>query len=262
MKKRKFKKKYRSKKRKPILENNIISGVLVFLCFLIFTAYFAVFHPKIQLNEVVIINDQYINKKVLTDFVTSKTYKKILFFNAHSMLIVDKKELKKELLEKMPIIKDVKITKKFPNIIELEIKERVPASIWCDKKIKNTCYYIDKEGVAFQRADFMGKNFFIAIKEIKDFIIGDTVLFKDEIQTILIIEESIKRSNLDIKYFHIHSKEKIEIILEEGWSLKVSHVNIDEELNNFHFIYETNRELIDGAEDYIDLRFKGRLIVK
>lgn len=262
MKRRKIKKKYRPKKRKPLFESNIISGLFLFLLFFLFILYFISFHPKVQLEKIIIINDKYVNKEVLTDFISSKTSKKIWFLKTNSMLLFSEKDLKKELLKQIPIIRDVEIKKIFPNILQLQIEERVPASIWCERKAKNTCYYIDKNGVAFQRAEFMGEKFFIVIKEKEEFIIGNTVLDNDEIETILTIREKMERFNFDISYYHIHSKEKIEIILEKGWRIKVRQATAKEELNEFYRIYESQREMFKEVENYIDLRFKDRVIIK
>lgn len=260
MKKNKIKKRHRIKKRKPIFENNIISGFFILLCCFFFLFYFIVFYPKFQLKEIIIENEKYINKEVLIDFIKLKINKKIYILNTQSLLRISEKELRKELLERMPIVKDVKIKKKFPATINLKIEERVPASIWCQEK--NSCYYIDKEGVAFQKAEFIGKNFFIAIKEKENFLIGDTVLDREEIEIILLIKKNLERFNLNILYFHIHSKEKIEVMFEDRWYILFSQRNIKEGLDDFQIIYERKEDVFDKKIEYIDLRFKDRGFVK
>ncbi len=262
MKNKKFKKKYRTKKRKPILENNIIAGFFVFVSFLLFFIYFVVFCSKFQLKEVIIENDQYINKEVLTEFIISKVDKEILFFNSQSIIIVNENSIKEELLEKIPIVRDVEIKRSFPDIMILKIKERIPASIWCEKREKSSCYYIDKDGVAFQRAESIGKNFFIAIKKKSDFIIGDTVLNKEDLEKIIIIKNNLKHHNFNVHYFHLHSKDKIEVVLDRGWSVFFTYKDTERELKNFSLLYSQTEECKSNNLKYIELRYGDRLFCK
>ncbi len=262
MRSKKFKKKYRTKKRKPILENNIIAGCFVFVSFLLFFIYFIVFYPKFQLKEVLIENNQYINKEVLTEFIISKVDKEILFSNSRSMILVNESNIKEELLQKIPIVRDVEIIRKFSNIMVLKIKERIPSSIWCEKNEKSSCYYIDKDGIAFQRAEAMGKNFFIAIKKKNDFIIGDNVLNKKDLEKIIIIKNNLKHHNFNINYFHLHSKDKIEVVLDHGWSVFLTYKNTEEELKNLSLMYSQTEECKSNNLKYIELRYRDRLFCK
>ncbi len=262
MKKRKFKKTYRVIKKKPLLENNIISSIIIAFCLFCFFVYFIIFYPKFQLEDIVIENDKYINQEAFTQFIANEANNKILYLSSNSMFLINKTELRKEILLKMPIIQDVKITKTFPNTLNFEIKERVPASIWCQKKEKSTCYYIDKAGVAFQKAEFMGKNFFIIIKDKEDLIIGDEVITKEDIEKITLIENTIKDFNFEVDYFKFHSKERFEVILVDGWSFLFTYENIEEELENLPVAYNQVDEKRRKELEYIDLRFKDRLFYK
>lgn len=46
-------------------------------------------------------------------------------------------------------IETIKITKEFPNILNIEVKEKNPALIWC----RQNCYLVNEKGVAFLPAD-------------------------------------------------------------------------------------------------------------
>ncbi len=262
MKKRNIKKRYKIKKKKPLLESTLIS---VFFCAFIVLAFFYIFfvhYSKFQLKEVVVSNEKYVTADALTDFTAREVKNKIFLFENKSMFLVNEKKLNQEILSRIPVIKSTEIKKKFPNILEINIEERNPFSIWCNEKNKNECYHIDKEGVAFQKATYVKDSFFIAVKKIDDFSLGSKVFSQEEVKYFLEIKENIKRINLTPYYFYVHSSQRLDLKLQEGWSIRFSFTDISYQLNRLLIIIDQiSKEQKDNLS-YIDLRFGDRVYVK
>ena len=58
------------------------------------------------------------------------------------------------LLKSFPQIEKLSLSRDFPNVLTLEVKEREPFAVWCkDWDQKQDCSWIDKKGVSFRGYD-------------------------------------------------------------------------------------------------------------
>ena len=95
--------------------------------------------------------------------------------NGTYLLVVPKKsiffypraKIRRDILDELTRIYDVNIKREGFNAIAVDIKERIPFSLWCGKEIEvsendsNKCYFMDKESFIFAESpDFTGNVFF------------------------------------------------------------------------------------------------------
>ncbi len=253
-----LKKRYRVVKKKPVLENNVTAGTLALLLLLLFFYYFIVFYPKFQLQDVVTFSDRDIDHDSVTGFVTAHSTKKYFPKRTLSMFLINRRELERELAIRMPVIKNVNVVKVFPDIITVTVKERVPVAVWCYGKNTDRCLYIDSNGVAFQKARHYSSSFFTAINITDAPHLGSVVISPDDINILFFIKSVLEEENFTVRYFHIESKDKIDVYVNEGWRIIISLDNTERQLENLIAVYDTIRNKRSSLK-YIDLRFGDRV---
>ena len=141
---RRYRKSLRVKRKKPIYKNGVfwitiffflVSGGIFYLLFL---------SPFFQIREIKISGAASSNEKVSSEQILSqvqaKIEQKLLFFTTRSIILVNLKQIKKEILEKFPQIAEVYFKIKFPAILELEIEERKPFAIF---NFEENYFFID-----------------------------------------------------------------------------------------------------------------------
>ncbi len=260
-KKRALRKKHRIKKKKPLLENNIVGGFFLFVLFLCGAFYFFTFYPLFQTESIVIKNAKNLKEEALFDFVEQRINKDFPLFSSRSILLISSEKTRRELLRKTSVIEDVKINKVFPATIEIEIKERDPFAVWCGAADKKSCYYLNKEGIVFQKADAIPRKLPLFIKE-KEVTLGEVIVDNSFLQTLSLAERELLRSGVVVNYSRIPTAKTIVMHVDEGWKIHFSLDNIDKELANFPLVVkEIDRERRKNL-DYIDLRFGDRIFYK
>jgi cell division septal protein FtsQ len=260
-KKKSLRKKQRIRKRKSFFENDIIYGLTVFLFFTFISFYFFVFNPFFQINSIEIYNSTNINEDSLHRYVEKKVAKENFLFTSRSIFFVSEKNIREDILSQTSIIKDISIEKIFPSKIKLILEEREPIAVWCKKKNMEFCFYIDKEGIAFQKIKNTEKMLLPIIME-KEFVLGEKVIEEDFLKNIFFLRNELHKLNIEIRYFNLSKKNTIEVSLKDSWDVLFSLNNYKEEVKNLKFILEKmNQENIKKL-NYIDLRFGDRIYYK
>ncbi len=99
------------------------------------------------------------------EILSEKSYNYIL---KNNFFILNNEEIKSRLSEKFTEIDSIEVKKILPDKIEIDIKEKNPALIWC----RNECYFVNEEGIAFAPANEeelinSDKHFIKIIEEVK-----------------------------------------------------------------------------------------------
>ena len=248
-------KKPTKKKKKPLLQNN-------FFAFLFFLSFFAIgyiylffFYPFFDVKSVVVEKN---TEKGVSKEDLSSEIKKLTTENIFS---VDKKEVIKKIKKSDPVAKQIVVTKKFPSEIVIEVEGRRPFFVLC-KKNKEDCFYVDEEGVVFQRID-KKKNFLTTVTE-KKFKIGDKAVKKEGIKTLFLIKREINKiEGLELDHLDITDYKKIKAFISDK-ELKIFFSLKDHKrgVENLKVIMsEIEKEKFKDL-NYIDLRFGDRVFYK
>jgi cell division septal protein FtsQ len=256
---KRIRKKHCAKKKKCVFENNIIFGIIVFFSFSIGTFYFLFFHPYFQINSIRIDNSFTIDKEELSHYFNEITRQNVLAFSSKSIIPLSSKKMRSKVLSQTSVIKDIEIRKVFPSQLSINLIERAPVAIFCKSNQKEKCYYIDDEGIIFQKTT--NKEKLTIVKE-SNFLVGDRLIEAEDLEKLFYIRNELQKENLSTNYFDLSKENSIEVFLKEGWSILFSKNNHSQELKNLHLVLEKFSLKEKNKIKYIDLRFGDRVYYK
>ncbi len=133
----------RTENYKPEKKNSQVNySQILFIttCLLIVLLIYLLFYSKIfSINNIDLIGDY---NQSTVEYVQSLNGKNIFLFGS--------RKIKKDIKDKLPIVKDVKVVVGFPNTLKIFLKERDSEFIWESQGEK---YLVDKEGIVFAKTD-------------------------------------------------------------------------------------------------------------
>ncbi len=262
MKKKSLRKKHRIKKKKPITENTFFSGVLFFLFIFLIGVYFFVFYPLFQIESVTVENLETIDKEAVENFVKKRTENKILFLSTRSTFLISGKRISEELLKDLPTIGNVVTRRTFPDGLNVEIIERRPMAFWCKEKNREKCFFIDSEGVAFQRTDKLTTARPILVKG-EDPGRYNQVVTKDTLSLLFLIHKTVSKKNAEVSFFRMTSDDYVAAHTNEGFEIYFTLTDTEKELENLKIILGKKLGEKERKDlKYIDLRFGDRVYYK
>lgn len=254
---------YKLKRKKSIFKSRFF---WIFVLILILSGaflYFLFLSPFFQIKEFRISGNQKITTENLQQLIEEKINKRMLFFNSKSIFLFGSKEINNSLLERFPEISQINLKRKLPDILIVEIKERMPIAVWCNGE----CFYIDKEGIIFERGPLELENELIirsGIGEMKTDL-GEKILDKKYIETILKIQKELKENiKMKIAEFIVLKEGRLNVKTSEGWEIYFDiDGDIAEQISNLIIVLEEkiSPEVRRNLE-YIDLRFENRIYFK
>ncbi len=260
-KKKTLRKKHRVKRKKPLLENNLMYGSFLFFSLFCAAIYFFLFFPLFQTQSITVENTKNLNENALIEYIDERLNKKILFLNSRSIFLFSENAMRNDILKKTSVIKDVSIKKFFPAEIEVKIKEREPYAVWCNSADTMSCFYLDQQGVVFQKVERIPKNFIVFIREEKAFP-GKKILEKSCLSSISLVKKELSRMDIEARYFRLPTEKTFEVFTGEGWKIYFSSGNIESEIANLKLIIEKISKEKRNDLRYIDLRFGDRVYYK
>lgn len=144
--------------------------------------YVVFFFSYFQIKEIKISGNQKVETGAVTNLV-----------RARSIFLVNSKKITDDILSSFPQIAEVKIDRKFPDRLNLTMREREAVANFCDN---DRCFLIDKEGIIFE--SISGGSQLIKILaetgSLQDFNLGENILEENIISLILEIEKKIKEN--------------------------------------------------------------------
>ena len=284
--KHKYKKSYRTKKKKSIFR--IFRSKFFWLGFLILMLlggifYFFLFSSFFQIKGIEISNNQKVTAKEIENIINQEVNKKIFFVIPKNILLINFKNIDQAILEKFLVIDKVILNRKFPDIIIANIEERTSVGVWCkpivdfqegdsDEENKekvvlvrnSDCFNLDNKGVIFEQG--REETAELVIKSEKEIFLGEKVIEEDYLGIILEIKETLKGdSQIDIKEFFIPNEEEKLIVKTFGnWEVYFNPAeNISDQIFNLKLVLKEKIPLEKtGNLEYIDLRFGSRVYFK
>jgi len=249
VKKYRYKKSFRTKKKRQILKNKFFwfgfSALIVFLGCL----YLFLFSPVFQIKEIQVSG---IEKKSL-EKIPPEEIRGIILKNTNNIFLLNLGSLSKTILEKYPKIANINFKRKLPGSLTVQIEERKPAVLLSRK---GDYFLVDKEGVAFEKISAIPPEMLVV--KIKEFDSPPSIDQMDEILKI--------KSNeiIAIKEILLVSNSRFNAKTQEGWEIYFNpKENLDWQLTELALVLKQKIPPNERKNlEYIDLRFNKVYIKK
>lgn len=225
----------------------------------------------LAINRVEINGIRELDRKNIQNVVDSKIEGEHLgLINKNNLLFISGKSMEKDLTERFVKIESVKIRKKFPNALIIEIRERESSIVLC---LSSDCYSIDKSGKAYSKLDCslpeISENKLVVLRDLSDksFNVGDLVFNVDYLDYIQKIEEKIILG-ADVymeKNYETPSRVSSDIrgATKEGWRIFFNeNIDLQKEIDMLRIVL--NEKIGDRRTDleYVDLRSDNKVYYK
>ena len=255
MRKRKFRKPYRIRRKKPILENRFFWLAIAVFVMAGIIFYFSLVSEFFQVQKIIITGEEKVSKQELKLLIERKIEKEILFFKTKSIFFVNIEEIREDILKNFPQIAEVEIGRGFPYSLNVIVIERLGVAKWCQQE---NCFLIDSEGVIFEEIAPE-----LDLTEIRNkqnhylLDLGEKVIEKEYLEKILKIQRRlIEELQIKIKEFIIFS-EGLSAKTSEDWEIYFNPKgDIDWQLTKLKAALEEKIPLKERKNlEYIELRF-------
>lgn len=196
----------RKKRNKKI---KIVAKTFLLLAIIIGGITFAMVSPIFNIKEIQVANNEHVNTETIISLSELKTEENIFRFNSSKTI---------QKMKENPYIKNAKIHRKFPSIIQIEVEER-EHSYSADFLGKYA--YLDKQGYILEIAeDNQQKTILQGITTPEEQVIEGKRLENEDLERledVIKIMNATKEYNLDtkVKSIDIHDKNEYSINLEE-----------------------------------------------
>jgi len=249
-----YRKPHQFKRKKIIFQSlNFWFALLAFALLLGFL-YFLLFSHFFQVEKVVVTNEKRVSKEELKSFVEGQLEKEVLFFPTKSIFLVNEREIEREALKAFPLIAKVEVKKSLPRTLNVIIVERLEKAVWCQT---TDCFLVDTEGIIFERSESKPGLVLIQNQGETNFNLGERVIEKDLLLTILEVGEKLSQSlKIEVaKVIVFPEYFKVETL--EGWLIHFNPAgDLDWQLTKLGAVLEEKipQERKKDLE-YIELRF-------
>jgi cell division septal protein FtsQ len=262
------------KPKKPFFKRRIFWYLILIFVILFITIYFVVFYSGFFVKNIIISGNEKVFSQELENVTLKKINKNLFgFWNwdiyTKSILLVNSKNINKEILEKFPIIEKIKIDKILPNSLILSITERKPVGVYCPSADleQTNCFLIDQNGIIFEDSPRFVSNLIMISQNMQseNILMGEEIINKNIIDAIIKIEKNIKDNfQINLTEAFLSNPLRLDIKTSENWKI---YFNLDFDINSQltklnlllrEQIFQEEREKIE----YIDLRFKDRAYYK
>ena len=247
----------------------LISILFFFIIWLVF------FSPFFRIQEPTIIGSEITDSEKIKNEIDQIIKKNVFFIlPGDNIIFVKPDKIEKVLIQKNPCFQNIKIEKRFPNILKIEISEKEGIIIWCRQE---NCFFVDKTGVAYADVSsielFIDENknqekMFVVQEEKKEKIeIGQKVASQNFIKFVLEISKELENFSR-LKIIALRTPESVSseiwITTSEGWQVifDTSRSARNQVANLTKFLNEKISEQERKNLEYIDLRVLGKIYYK
>lgn len=269
----------KERKKRISLRRKIFGGL--FFSLLAALIYFFVFSNIFWIKEIEVTdNGLYFSSSQVKEIAEKRINEKFWhFIPRKSIVLIPSQAIRKDVLEKYPEIKEVRIMRKLPHSLKIEIKERESIGLWCQaeeisiesekteeikKEIIENCSYIDNQGIIFRNSPSMTGSLILKIFDYqkKEAKIREQVIAPEIIDFIIKIKKELSDSlNIKILRFETISPEELRVVTNQGWQIYFNpSYSTEKQIINLKAVLE--EEIKDRTIEYIDLRIKDRIYYK
>lgn len=229
--------------------------------------YFLIFSYFFRIREVVVVGNSYIaSSSIVDEFWNIVSEKYFYLFRNDNINILRRAELKQKLMDKFSRIDSMDIKKDYPDKIIVNIKEKEAVEILCPGQLAK-CFYIDKNGIAFDEA--VNTEGFLIIKILDNrgynVELNKRALYPEFINFVGKIKDNFRdATDSSIKSFIlVHPSQREVTVLADNYKV-IFDVSVDTAKQLMVLKETMMKEIKDQKNklDYIDLRVEGRAYYK
>ncbi len=265
----------RSQNKKKIRKIKINHGIIFKILFVVFLGvviYSFIFSSFLEVSEIEINGLETLSQKNVEESAKNITNGKYIgFIPKNNILFIMRGNFSKKLTGEFKKIEEIKIKKKFPNKLIIEIEERSLVLTLCSQ---GNCFFVDKKGYAYAEVDFDSEevrqnNLVKLIDESeKPISEGDLVLRPSFVEFIFSIANEIRdKANVGITNEYRSKSliaEEVIVQTDKGWDIYLSsNFPIDKSARILKTILNKQISLKDANElEYIDLRSENKVFYR
>lgn len=244
----------------------IISGIL-FIVLVVFSIW-ALRHERFLINEVIVQNETSINDAVFESLVERETEGSYLFLiPKRNAFILPKEKIVDKTEAISPEIASVEVSVDDFRKVTVEIKDRVPYSIWCGlDSVNNNCFFADRKALIFEKSpNFSYDPFPVFAVHFKNDPLGKKFLEAATYQNILSFYDFLDGLELNPSRV-IVKNDSLSAELSTGSLIIFDPENLEKTAQNVKALLSPNelgREGFDfGQAEYVDLRYGNKVFWK
>ena len=218
-------------------------------------AYVLLLSPIFKIKEIKVSGNRAIGNEEIQDSLNNQT----------NLFLATENKLRGILISDFPRILSLEIHKNiFEKTISLEIVERKEAGIFC----RGECYYIDKDGVIFEKAPQTSGTLILAIKDnsAREVEIGKNALDKEFIGALINLREDLlNQLGLKVLDFILESEavKDLRVNTNEGWYILFDRSrDLKSQLQALILVLEEKIKSGRKNLEYVDLRIENRVYYK
>jgi cell division septal protein FtsQ len=155
------------KHRQRVVLEKILIGLLGFLA-IFFSAVYLSGLNSLNINNIEISGNKVVDTEAIKTIVKQQLAGKYLwFFPKTNILLYPENSIKNALQNKFTRLKDINLSLKNNNILQISVDERTPEYLWCGENLPSLgggseqCYFMDENGYIFDEAPyFSGEVYF------------------------------------------------------------------------------------------------------
>lgn len=256
----------RFKNKKWLIKKPLFWLLALFIILISGAFQFILFYPKFQISNIQILGNAKTDKKDIEDLAWIIADQKIfniagLNIKTKSIFTINGEKLKENILKKIPQIKEIKIQKKFPQDIILEVKERQPFAVFCQNE--QECFLIDKDGVIFEKSNDVTIMPVMRKDSIREVFLGENVFDKNIMDIIYQIINNLK-DNFGITIKEVLLSDLLVFKTSENWQIYFdAKSDIGSQITKMNILLKDEIPLAARKDiQYIYLQYKDKAYYK
>jgi len=253
----------RKKKRVSFLRYRLFwygTGLLFFLTFLF---YAVVFSPWLEIENVKVQGAREIPTGHILFAVESSFWQEFLGIPQNSILLVNTKELKENLLNSFPAISKVSLKRAPPKTLVVKIQERKQVATWCRE---DSCVALDNNGVPYNEIEDDGS--YVVFSSQGNPVLGQELLSASLLSTLLGFKEMFEEAGEPVRFvtvaFEIGEAGQVEGVTKEGWKILLDlEKPVEWQQTKLQLVLQQKIPPAKRGElEYIDLRFGDQAYIR
>lgn len=241
----------------------------IFLIIILSLAIWGLNNAKAQIKTITVSGNASVSTEDIMKLADSElNYHHLLVIPTNNILLLRRDQIENDIVNNIPKIYFANVSIKGINKIEIIVKERKAAGLWCKGvPISNPvdCYFMDLNGFIFEKAATSSGNVFP--EYFGQIMMANPVgqfYFKDNFKNISGLYGSLKNMSFEPQYFNAANKNEYEVyILGGGKILFDNEESFQSSLTNLQALVDNGYIKTASSSlqklNYIDLRFGNKV---
>jgi cell division septal protein FtsQ len=253
----------RLRPKKPFYKKSAFWYSVLFITVAVAAAYFLLFFDVIQIKQISVFGAQKLDPQTIEKIVEKSITQNFINIgnwnlSSKSIFLAKSAQIQKSILNYDATIEAVAVAKKWPDKLEIIIKEREQIAIFCQE---DNCFYIDANGIIFEKYENSGDSLIVRQNQQQENLsIGQVAVQKNIMLAIYEIEKKLKENfQINLTNALISTPIRLNVQTGEGWQIYFdidAGSNISSQLDKLDLLLkqEISQDQRPNLQ-YIDLRF-------